>query len=211
MFIIISQSLWSSPVHRETVIRELRSGNQLQFINMLINNTAFLVDLSLQLLRRIKETEEAQDDTCGWEAQTTASLHARLRQMANDKLKCLSHLIKAKFSVDILRNLTSGAPEPFLCPEFVDRVATKLNSYLQQIFGPKRKNFEIKNMDNFRWGPYQLFIQVIDIYLHLDSDVFAKALANDERSFCFDLFGTLATYLERASVHSSHQVPYYIN
>ena len=65
----------------------------------------------------------------------------------------------------------------------------------------------MKNADNYGWEPRRVLDQLTDIYLHLDvSDVFAQALAADERSFRFELFEEAAVRLERALIKVPLQV-----
>ena len=64
----------------------------------------------------------------------------------------------------------------------------------------------MKNADNYGWEPRRVLDQLTDIYLHLDSDVFAQALAADERSFRFELFEEAAVRLERALIKAPIQV-----
>lgn len=66
--------------------------------------------------------------------------------------------------------------------------------------------FQVKNADNYGWEPRRVLDQLTDIYLHLDSDVFAQALAADERSFRFELFEEAAVRLERALIKAPLQV-----
>lgn len=42
--------------------------------------------------------------------------------------------------------------------------------------------------------------QIVDIYLHLDSEEFARTLANDERSFSKDLFELTVRRLDKAGI-----------
>lgn len=64
----------------------------------------------------------------------------------------------------------------------------------------------MKNAENYGWEPRRLLDQLTDIYLHLDSEVFAQALAADERSFRFELFEEAASRLERAVIKAPLQV-----
>lgn len=57
-----------------------------------------------------------------------------------------------------------------------------LNFNLQQLCGPKCKNLKVKNPEKYGWEPRTLLSQLVDIYLHLDCDKFALALAGDEVS-----------------------------
>jgi len=101
------QSLWQNPVHRETVIQELKSGKQfVKFINMLMNDTTFLLDESLESLFRIHEIQEAMENRATWDQQTDELKESRLRQLANDERMCKSYLTLARETVDMLHYLT---------------------------------------------------------------------------------------------------------
>ena len=64
-----------------------------------------------------------------------------------------------------------------------DRLAAMLNFNLQQLCGPKCNNLKVKHPDKYGWQPKKLLNQLTDIYLHLDCDSFAQAIANDEVSW----------------------------
>ena len=141
--IFILQSLWQSPIHRETVIQELKSGKQfVKFINMLMNDTTFLLDESLESLRRIHEVQEAMENRSTWDQQPEEQKETRLRQLATDERMCKSYLTLARETVDMLHYLTQHVPDPFLRPELIDRLAAMLNFNLQQLCGPKCKHFK---------------------------------------------------------------------
>lgn len=55
-----------------------------------------------------------------------------------------------------------------------------LNFNLQQLCGKKCKDLKVRNPDKYGWEPRKLLSQLVDIYLHLDCDKFAEALAGDE-------------------------------
>jgi ubiquitin conjugation factor E4 B len=194
---------------------------------MLMNDTTFLLDESLESLRRIHEVQEAMENRSTWEQQPEEQKETRLRQLATDERMCKSYLTLARETVDMLHYLTQHVPDPFLRPELIDRLAAMLNFNLQQLCGPKCKHFKgimsrttslflegdvnfvsplVKNADNYGWEPRRVLDQLTDIYLHLDSDVFAQALAADERSFRFELFEEAAVRLERALIKAPLQV-----
>ena len=53
------KSMWESPVHKVAIINESKSGKQfVKFINMLMNDTTFLLDESMDALKRIHEVQE---------------------------------------------------------------------------------------------------------------------------------------------------------
>ncbi len=135
--------MWQSPIHRETVIQELKSGKQfVKFINMLMNDTTFLLDESLESLRRIHEVQEAMENRSTWDQQPEEQKETRLRQLSTDERMCKSYLTLARETVDMLHYLTQHVPDPFLRAELIDRLAAMLNFNLQQLCGPKCKHFK---------------------------------------------------------------------
>ena len=57
-----------------------------------------------------------------------------------------------------------------------------LNFNLQQLCGSKCKNLKVKTPEKYGWEPKKLLNTLTAIYLHLDCDEFAEAIANDEVS-----------------------------
>lgn len=107
-----------------------------------MNDTTYLLDESLESLRRIHETQEAQENAAAWEAQPEEARESRIRQLATDERMCKSYLTLARETVDMLHYLTGHVPDPFLRPELIDRLAAMLNFNLQQLCGPKCKHFK---------------------------------------------------------------------
>lgn len=50
------------------------------------------------------------------------------------------------------------------------------------------KNLKVRNPEKYGWEPRRVLSQLVDIYLHLDHDVFASALASDEVIRVFHVF-----------------------
>ena len=186
---IIMKSMWESTVHKIAIINESKSGKQfVKFINMLMNDTTFLLDESMDALKRIHEVQQEMEDHKKWAEQSTETQQTRLRNLSQDERQCRSYLTLARETVDMFHYLTQDIKEPFLRPELVDRLAAMLNFNLKQLSGAKCKNLKVRNSDKYNWDPKWLLSHLVDIYLHLDSDVLAAALANDQRSFSMETF-----------------------
>ena len=66
--------MWDSPVHKIAIINESKSGKQfIRFINMMMNDTTFLLDESLSALTRIHEVQTDMEDPAKWAAQNQVS------------------------------------------------------------------------------------------------------------------------------------------
>lgn len=204
---LIIKGMWGSPIHRQTVVNESKNGNHfVKFVNMLMNDTTFLLDESLESLKRIHEIQDLIADDEKWSKLPTDQQQSRMRQLSADERQCKSYLTLARETVDMFHYLTVDIKEPFLRPELVGRLASMLNFNLQQLCGKKYKDLKVENPDKYGWEPRRLLSQLIDIYLHLDCDSFAEALAGDERSFSKQLFGDAASLMERVGIKTLVEV-----
>lgn len=169
-------------MQRQGMIDESRNGSQfVKFVNMLMNDTTFLLDECLEYLKRIHEMQVlTMMEPAEWSKLTPEQQQARRRQLAQDERQCRSYLTLAMSTVDMFHYLTVDIKEPFLRPELVDRLSSMLNYNLNQLCGPKYNNLKVREPQKYGWEPRRLLGQIFDIYLHLDSEKFAGALAADE-------------------------------
>ncbi|UYV79527.1 UBE4B [Cordylochernes scorpioides] len=167
-----------------------------RFINMLMNDTTFLLDESLESLKRIHEAQESRSSDA-------------MNRIVQDERQCRSYLTLARETVDMLHYLTTEIKEPFLRPEVVDRLAAMLNFNLQQLCGPKCKSLKVKQPEKYGWEPKRLLDQLTDIYLHLDCPPFQKAIAADERSYRKELFEDAVVRMRKAMIKSSSSIQHF--
>ena len=85
-----------------------------RFVNMLINDTTFLLDESVDTLKNIRDTQELMANTAEWEKLPREGRTSRQRQLATDERQCKSYLTLASETVDMLHYLTLEIKEPFL-------------------------------------------------------------------------------------------------
>lgn len=194
---VLLKALWERPQHREAILAEAsRAGRQfVRFVNMLMNDTTFLLDESLESLKRLHQAA-----AMNWDALPPGEQQGRRRQLALDERQCRSYLTLARETVDTLHYLTAHVPEPFLRPELVDRLAAMLNSNLGQLCGPRCKDLKVAQPEKYGWEPRRLLDQLTDVYLHLDFPPFLAAVARDERSYRPQLFADAAARMRRACV-----------
>merc|ERR1712158_266450 len=163
---------------------------------MLMNDTTFLLDESMDALKRIHEVQQELDDNKKWAEQSQETQQTRLRNLSQDERQCRSYLTLARETVDMFHYLTQDIKEPFLRPELVDRLAAMLNFNLKQLSGSKCKNLKVRNPDKYNWDPKWLLSHLVDIYLHLDSPKLTEAIANDQRAFKLSTFQDTARRME---------------
>lgn len=199
--------MWSNPIQRQAMIDESKSGSQfVKFINMLMNDTTFLLDECLEYLKRIHETQEMMMNETTWNELGEENRQTRQRQLVQDERQCRSYLTLARETVDMFQYLTVDIKEPFLRPELIDRLASMLNFNLYQLCGPKCNDLKVRKPEKYGWDPRRLLGQIFDIYLHLNCDQFAAALAADERSFAKQFFDKAADKIISLNIRTFDQV-----
>merc|ERR1719431_2562124 len=86
---IIMKSMWESPGHNRKIVSESNNGkNFIKFINMMMNDTTFLLDESLDALKRIHEVQLVMADPVKWAAQNQEQQPSRARQLSQDERQC---------------------------------------------------------------------------------------------------------------------------
>ncbi|CRK91993.1 CLUMA_CG005573, isoform A [Clunio marinus] len=195
---VIMEFLWKIPEQRECFnalsldaeihIDDVEAPIFLRFINVLINDSIFLLDESLSNLQQIRELEEARDNG-KWD-----SLPNNERQQNAQNLQMLGNLarfdnILGRDTINILKLLTSETKGIFCHASMVDRIAAMLNYFLLHLCGPKQKNFKVKNKENFDFDPANTVKQICHLYLNLrESESFCLAVTQDGRSYSPELF-----------------------
>lgn len=148
----IMQYLWTLSEQRECFkklskdalihIDDVEAPIFLRFINVLINDSIFLLDECLRNLQQIREAMIAKDEG-KWD-----NLPANERQQNMQNLQQLGMLarfdnILGRDTIDILKLLSSETKEIFCHNSMVDRIAAMLNYFLLHLCGPKRNNFKV--------------------------------------------------------------------
>ncbi|XP_059145993.1 ubiquitin conjugation factor E4 B-like isoform X2 [Physella acuta] len=204
---IIFKTMWTMTSHQFKFMEEARSGKQfIKFVNMLMNDTTFLLDESLDCLKRIHEIQDLMDSEAKWNALNKEQQQSKTRQLSSDERQCRNYLTLATETVEMFHYLSTKIVEPFLVPELADRLTAMLNFNLQQLCGPKCKNLKVKTPEKYGWEPKKLLNILTDIYLHLDCQEFAKAIANDERSYRKELFDNAIDCMMKACIKTQEEI-----
>ena len=78
---------------------------------MLMNDTTFLLDESMDALKRIHEVQEEMSDPVRWTSgQTAEQQQNRLRNLNQDERQCRSYLTLARETVEMFHYLTQVCP-----------------------------------------------------------------------------------------------------
>lgn len=104
---IVFKCMWESPVHRQAMVNESKTGKQfVKFTNMLINDTTFFLDECLEYLKRIHEVQNQMMDETAWAARGAEHRTTTQRQLLQDERQCRSYLTLANETVEMLHYLT---------------------------------------------------------------------------------------------------------
>ncbi|KAI5721312.1 hypothetical protein M8J77_019052 [Diaphorina citri] len=197
----IMRFLWSLDEHRRQFVRLARVAEEnmhsdrpplfLRFVNLLMNDAVFLLDEALSNMAQIRTMQTAQENG-EW-----AALPPR-EQAQNQGF--LQHIgMMARFdnilgneTIHTLEYLTSEIRSIFCHSTMVDRIAAMLNYFLFHLVGPKMRNFKVKDMQEYKFAPATIVLNICKMYVHLGSnEQFCAAVSQDGRSYSPQLF-TLA-------------------
>ena len=205
---IVFKELWSMAVHRSHFI-DVASSSQhfVKFVNMLMNDTTYLLDESMVTLKSIRELQDLMENKAEWNQLAPDVQQSKQKQLSQEERQCRSYLILATETVDMFNYLSESIQDPFLIPELADRLAAMLNYNLQQLCGPTCNNLKVRTPEKYGWEPKKLLDQMTGIYLHLGrSPLFATAIANDERSYSKELFDDAVSRMRKACIKTPTEI-----
>ena len=200
--------VWTNPSHREALKAESLSvesfprtyygeltrvcrhlDRYVRFVNLLMNDTTFLLEESLSYLFKISEIQKQMDDTVSWDAKTAAEKQEIEKNLRQYEGTVRSDLDLGTESLRLIKLFTVETVLPFLAPEIVDRLAAMLDANLNMLAGPKCQDLKVKNPEQYRFRPKDLLSDILQIFLHLGPhQEFRVAVAKDGRSYSRDLF-----------------------
>uniref|UniRef100_A0A061QXI9 RING-type E3 ubiquitin transferase n=1 Tax=Tetraselmis sp. GSL018 TaxID=582737 RepID=A0A061QXI9_9CHLO len=192
----ILEYTWNVPKHREAWKREAEKdegrGLYLQFANMLINDSIYLLDESLKQLPQMREIETAMADESAWTALSQQERQEREQTLQSSGRALRDFLSLSGICVQTLCYSTEEITKPFLLPEMIDRLAGMLNYFLLYLTGPERRKLRIKDPEKYGFRPRELLMQICKVYINLynaDRDrEFIAAVARDDRSYRKEMF-----------------------
>ncbi|KAF9919148.1 hypothetical protein BX616_000836 [Lobosporangium transversale] len=203
----ILKFVWKNPIHRDMVKAESqKSETFVRFVNLLINDTTYLLDEGLTKLVEIHGIEAEMDDKAGWAAQTPQYRQEKEGVLRTAQRQASSYIALGNETVNMLAYLTEVIKQPFLTAEIVDRLATMLDYNLVILVGEKMSTLKVKNQEEYRFQPRTLLSDIISVYLHLDCPKFIAALARDDRSYKASIFHKASRILEGRNLKSPDEI-----
>ncbi|KAL3317633.1 Ubiquitin conjugation factor E4 B [Cichlidogyrus casuarinus] len=214
-------SMWKTGLLKRHFFEEAEQNTQnfIKFTNRMINDMSFLLEESLDGLKRIRELQTLRDNPEGWSQLTNQQQTQNLSELSSRERQVVSYLTLANKTVTLLHHLTTEIKAPFLRPEIADKLAAMLDFNLMQLCGPKCNSLKVRNPEHYGWQPKRLLLLLVGIYTNLDDDPdvleaadvetdtpekvygrLALAMANDERCFTEKSFKDAVALMEGRSL-----------
>ncbi|XP_050536909.1 ubiquitin conjugation factor E4 A isoform X2 [Daktulosphaira vitifoliae] len=198
---IVMDYLWKLDEHRE-VFKELATSAEsnmeattpplfLRFINLLMNDAVFLLDEALTNMAQLKQLQTALD-AGEWNNLSQRERNQNMAHFQHIGMIARFDNILGRETINTFKYLTSEIKSIFCHSTMVERIAAMLNYFLCHLVGPKKKNFKVKDMKEYKFEPAEIVLNICTIYLHLgESDygeAFCLAISKDGRSYNSNLF-----------------------
>ncbi|BGP03526.1 E4 ubiquitin-protein ligase UFD2 [Rhodotorula toruloides] len=183
--------VWSNPTHREALKREsqVNFDRYVRFVNLLMNDTTYLLDDALVHLGKIGELQRAMDDQSAWEALPASERQEKEKLLRQYESTVRSDLDLGHESLRLLKLFSQETTQPFLTREIADRLAAMLDANLQLLAGPRCQELKVKEPEKYKFRPKGLLSDVLQIFLNLGPhEQFQAAVAKDGRSYSKELF-----------------------
>ncbi|GAA6034754.1 hypothetical protein JCM8097_001153 [Rhodosporidiobolus ruineniae] len=201
--------VWENPTHRESLKRESQVNFEryVRFVNLLMNDTTYLLDDALIHLAKIAEIQREQDNTASWDTLTPQEKQEKEKLLKQYEQAVRSDLDLGTESLRLLKLFAKETTAPFLTPEIVDRLAAMLDMNLSVLAGPRCQDLKVKDPSKYRFSPRALLTDVLDIFLQLGRfDEFQAAVAKDGRSYSAELFARAARIARKTSIKTEDEL-----
>ena len=196
---IIMKFIWQINSLKQKIIFQSKNENDfLPFISMILNDAIFLLDEGLKKLHEIRALQLKMQSEEFKKMKPSERQQIQV-DFERSESSVSSYFFLANETVTMLSYVTEEIVEPFMKPQVVDRVATMLNYFLDQLAGPNQSNLRVANPDKYHFKPRVILGQLVDIYLHLWTPVFVKAVANDGRSYKHQTFKNVGVIFQRTA------------
>ncbi|KAH7885208.1 ubiquitin elongating factor core-domain-containing protein [Phlebopus sp. FC_14] len=204
----ILKAIWGNPVHREALNAEAQNVDKfVRFINLMINDVTYLMDESLSELTQIHNIQTEMRDRTVWDARPLQYRREREGTLRGLERHASGYTTLGKSTVGLLRDFTAETKAPFMMPEIVDKLAAMLDYNLEALVGPKCQELKVKEPEKYSFNPKQLLSDILQVYLNLrDQEEFARAVANDGRSYRKELFEIAAEKARKIALKTESEL-----
>jgi len=180
---MVMKFIWGNPTHRDVIRTECTTDNFVRFVNLLLNDTTYLLDESLSILVEIHKTQEKMKDEVAWNALPEQERKELDQTHHQNERRAQSLLFLAKETLFMLSYLTKELPHPFVKPQILDRLVAMLNFNVAQLVGPKCTELKVQDPQKYGFNPKELLSIILEIYVHLDQPAFIDGMVREGRSY----------------------------
>ncbi|KAI9361650.1 ubiquitin elongating factor core-domain-containing protein [Zopfochytrium polystomum] len=188
----ILKSVWDDHDHRAKVIAESKNTDQfVKFVNLLMNDTTYLLDESLTKLADIHKIQDEMANVEAWNATPQNTREERESSLRQYERMAQSYVALGNETVHMFQYLTAVEEivTPFMAPYIVERLAAMLDFNLAALVGPRCTELKVKNPEKYGFDPKKLLSKIIDIFLNLSHRIeFVEAVSRDGRSYKKEIF-----------------------
>ena len=178
-----------------------------RFVNLMINDVTYLMDESLSDLVKIHEIQEEMANVEEFARQPQQHRREREGALRSLERQTGSYVALGNSTITLLKLFTAETKSPFMVPEIVNRLAAMLDYNLDALVGPRCQNLKVKNPDKYKFNIKQLLNDFLHVFLNLaDQGEFARAVAEDERSYRKELFRRAAAIARKRGLMSEDEI-----
>jgi len=202
----IFKCLWNDPSHRNRMMQEASNTSPtfVRFVNMVINDSTFLLDESLAGLEKIHEIEALMENDNEWSMLSEEEKEKMKGELESSTRTVPTWIIFGNETIEMFIAMSRDCPTLFTHCSLGERVATMLNYNTSKLCGPACSKLKVKDgPKRFGWNPKQFLEQLIDLYLSLSSDQFAQDIAQDERSYTPEVLESIHKTILRIQLNMS--------
>ncbi|KZW03235.1 hypothetical protein EXIGLDRAFT_243210 [Exidia glandulosa HHB12029] len=196
----ILEEIWEHPVHRQNLEDVSKSASFFtRFINLMMNDTTFVLDESIGKLGEIYEIEKEMENEEEWKARPETERNDKLAKLKQNEGNVPYWTQLADSNLGLFKRFTAQTRGPFVTGEIVERLAAMLAYNLDSMAGPRCGSLKVKDMEKrFRFKPRELLRELMRIILNLSEEVdFIRAIASEGRSYSKKTFGHAGAIAKR--------------
>jgi ubiquitin conjugation factor E4 B len=169
-------------------------------VNLLLNDTTYVLDEALSKFPKIHELEVELRNRANM---TSEQVTAKEEALTTAEGQAQSYMQLANETIAMMKLFTSALSGAFTMPEIVTRLADMMDYNLDTLVGPKSTNLTVSDPSKYYFNPKALLSEFIDIYLNLSgAQSFIEAVARDGRSYKPSNFDTASRILTRHGLKS---------
>uniref|UniRef100_A0A1D2ADH7 RING-type E3 ubiquitin transferase n=2 Tax=Auxenochlorella protothecoides TaxID=3075 RepID=A0A1D2ADH7_AUXPR len=164
--------LWQLPQHQASwrgVAKE-HPYIYVRFINMMINDSQFLLQEALETLPKVQEVERAMEDEAAWAALPDAERTEREEQLRTDRGRLKSDFYLASVCIQTMQYTAAdeAVGSLYFDLQVRDRQARILNFFLKYLTLPsERRKLKLREPERYNWHPGRLVAQLASLHVSL--------------------------------------------